>query len=60
MVTATNAAVTVGEDGIVSACAYCTPRAELDALEAQYPGKVSHGACSPCCVKLLADDWGKP
>jgi hypothetical protein len=32
-------------------CAWCTPRAELDRLNARYPA-LSHGMCDACALKF--------
>ena len=36
-------------------CAWCMPKAELIALNQQYPGQVSHTICESCAAKLDAD-----
>jgi hypothetical protein len=33
-------------------CAWCTPRAELDALNVKYQGQISHSICELCAEKL--------
>jgi hypothetical protein len=39
---------------LIVVCAWCTPRAEQDALALQHPGQVSHGICPSCAAKLEA------
>lgn len=33
-------------------CAWCTPAAELERLNRQHAGQVSHGLCPPCAERL--------
>jgi hypothetical protein len=36
-------------------CAWHVPPAELDAMNRQYPGQVSHGLCPVCAARLLQE-----
>jgi hypothetical protein len=40
---------------LTTVCAWCTPRAELEAMNRQFPSQVSHGCCKPCQQRVLAE-----
>ena len=36
-------------------CSWHTPQAELDALNRQYPGQVSHTMCDACSLRMMQE-----
>jgi hypothetical protein len=52
MTTALDETVIVEPSGLTLVCSWCVPRARLDELNRIY--RVSHGLCTTCAVKLLA------
>jgi hypothetical protein len=43
------------EPPLIRACAWCTPKSELEALNRQHPGQVTHTLCSACAARLEAE-----
>jgi len=40
----------VPRPNLISVCAWHTPKAELDALNVLYPGRVTHTICASCAI----------
>jgi hypothetical protein len=55
MTTRDNPTVVIDARGLVVACSWCLTLPELEALNAQYPGTVSHSLCESCAAVLVKE-----
>jgi hypothetical protein len=40
---------------LIRVCAWHTPKPEIDRLNQQHPGQITHGMCPTCAAKFLRE-----